>query len=74
MISEEIKNKIKFLYTEKKYDELIDFTEKSTLPEERPSGLINLLGISYYSRKNVTDNDIQNALSNQLFYQNSNVI
>ncbi len=62
MISEEIKNKIKLLFIEKKYDELIDFTEKFTLPEHRPSGLINLLGISYYSRKNVIDNDIQSAL------------
>ncbi len=62
MISEDVKNKIKALYIEKKYDELIEFTEKYTLPEQRPSGLINLLGISYYSRKNSTDQDIYNAL------------
>ena len=56
MISEEVKNKIKALYIENKYDELIEFSEKFTLPEERPSGLINLIGISYFSKKNSTDN------------------
>ena len=62
MISEEVKNKIKALYIENKYDELIEFSEKFTSPEERPSGLINLIGISYFSRKNSTDHDIYNAL------------
>ena len=63
MISEEIKNKIKSLYLEQKYDELIDFTEESTLSEHRPSGLINLLAISYYTRKNSTKDDIFKALN-----------
>ena len=63
MISEEVKNKIKALYIEKKYDELIKFTEKSTLPKDRPSGLINLLGNSYYLKNNPSKEDIYNALS-----------
>ena len=63
MISEEIKNKIKSLYLKQKYDELIDFTEEFTLKEHRPSGLINLLAISYYSRKNSTKDDIFKALN-----------
>ena len=63
MISEEIKEKIKNLYIHKKYEEVIEFTEKHTLPEERPSGLINLVGNSFYLKKNPTKNDIFNALS-----------
>ena len=63
MISEEIKNKIKGFYIEKKYDELIKFTEKSTLHKDRPSGLINLLGNSYYLKNNPSKEDIYNALS-----------
>lgn len=63
MISEEIKNKIKSLYLKQKYDELIDFTEEFTLKEHRPSGLINLLAISYYSKKNSTKDEIFKALN-----------
>tara|TARA_Y100000768_G_scaffold388361_1_gene383792 strand:+ start:717 stop:2429 length:1713 start_codon:yes stop_codon:yes gene_type:complete len=62
MISEEIKNKIKILYVEKKYDELIEFTKKYTLPDDRPSGLINLLGNSYYLKNDPSKEDIYNAL------------
>ena len=51
MISEEIKDKIKNLYIQKKYEEVIEFAEKHTLPEERPSGLINLVGNSFYLKK-----------------------
>ena len=72
MISEEVKNKIKALYIEKKYDELIKFTEKSTLPKDRPSGLINLLGNSYYLKSNPSKEDILNALSLLLFHKSGN--
>ena len=63
MISEETKNKIKALYIEKKYNELIQFCEKYTSADERPSGLINLLGNSYYLKNNPSKEDIYNALS-----------
>ena len=63
MISEEIKNKIKDLYIQKKYDEVIEVTEKFTLPEERPSGLLNLVGTSYYLKRNPTKEDFCTALS-----------
>ncbi len=62
MISKEIKDKIKNLYIQKKYEEVIGFAEKYTLPKERPSGLINLVGNSYYLKRNPTKNDISNAL------------
>ena len=51
MISKEVKNKIKSLYLEKKNDELIDFIEKFTDTQNRPSALINILAISYHSKK-----------------------
>ena len=63
MISEEVKNKIKSLYLEKKHDELINFIEKSTVAQNRPSALINILAISYYSKKNPTEDDFHIALN-----------
>ena len=63
MLSEEIKDKIKALYIQKKYEEAIEVTEKFTLPEERPSGLINLVGTSYYLKRNPTNEDFCIALS-----------
>ena len=62
MIGEDLKNKIKNLFMQKKYEEVVEITEKFTLSEERPSGLINLLGISYYSKKNPSKQDIKKAL------------
>lgn len=63
MISEEIKDKIKNLYIQKKYEKVLEVSEKYTLLEERPSGLLNLIGTSYYSKKNPTKDDLQQALS-----------
>ena len=63
MISEEVKNKIKILYQQKKYEEVIDFTEKFTKFKECPSGLINLLGSSYYLKKNPTVDDFYKSLN-----------
>ena len=63
MISEEIKDKIKNLYIQKKYEEVIEVSEKFTLPQERPSGLINLIGTSYYLKKNPIKEDFRLALS-----------
>ena len=48
MISEEIKNKIKILYSQKKYQELIEFSEKFTSNDEIPSAILNILGLSYF--------------------------
>lgn len=63
MVDEEIKDKIKNLYTQKKYEEVIEVSEKFTLPKERPSGLINLIGLSYFLKKNPTKEDFSIALS-----------
>ena len=51
MISDEIKEKIKKFYSEKKYEEVIKFSEQFTNQDERPAGLINIIGLSYYQKK-----------------------
>tara|TARA_Y100000768_G_scaffold113420_1_gene83603 strand:+ start:237 stop:1934 length:1698 start_codon:yes stop_codon:yes gene_type:complete len=63
MINEETKNKIKYLFSEKKYIQVIKEVEELTDPQERPSGLINLLGISYYLKKNPTKDDYYKSLN-----------
>ena len=63
MISEEVKNKIKSLYLENKHDELINYIEKSTVVQNRPSALINILAISYHSKKNPTLDDFHQSLN-----------
>ena len=63
MISEEVKSKIKSLYLEKKHDELVNFIEKSTVAQKRPSALINILAISYHSKKNPTSDDFHQSLN-----------
>ncbi len=63
MINEETKDKIKNLYIQKKYEEVIEVSEKLTIAEERPSGLINLIGTSYYLKKDPTKDDLSTALS-----------
>ena len=62
MISDEIKNKIKNLFSEKKYEQVIEISEKFTSADERPAGLINIIGISYFLKKNKDKNDIEVAL------------
>ena len=64
---------LKTLYIEKKYDELIKFTENSTLPKDRPSGLINLLG-NFETLSNSINwlNKSSNQLSNLNIKKNNN--
>ena len=63
MLNEEIKNKIKILFSEKKYEEVIETSERFSSPEDRPAGLINIIGISYFLKENRNENDIKTALS-----------
>ena len=63
MLTEEIKNKIKILFSEKKYEEVIETSERFSSPEDRPAGLINIIGISYFLKENRNENDIKTALS-----------
>ena len=51
MLTEEIKKKLKTLFSQKKYEEVIVISEKHIPPEDRPAGLINMIGISYFLKK-----------------------
>ena len=63
MLTEEIKNKIKILFSKKKYEEVIETSERFSSPEDRPAGLINIIGISYFLKENRNENDIKTALT-----------
>ena len=62
MISDDIKNKIKDLYLQKKYEELIEAYEKIPTHEEKPSALLNIIGLSYFLKKNANEKDINFSL------------
>ena len=62
MISDDIKNKIKDLYLQKKYEELIKASEKIPSYEEKPSALLNIIGLSYFLKKNANEKDINFSL------------
>ena len=51
MISDEIKLKIESLFAKKKYEEVINITEKFIKKEERPAGLASLIGSCYFLKK-----------------------
>ena len=63
MISDEIKNKIKTLYTQQKFQELIDFSKKFIPEDQRPSPILNIIGLSYFLKKNSTEEEINLSLS-----------
>ena len=66
-------SKIKKLYQEKKYTEIILEIEKLTTEKNRSSILHNLLGVCYASRKDRTEDDVKGALDNfkRAFYKDN---
>jgi len=66
-------SKIKKLYQEKKYTEIVLEIEKLTTEKNRSSNLHNLLGVCYASRKDRTEDDVKNALGNfeKAFYKDN---
>ena len=62
MIDKKVEDEIKNLFLNKKYEEVIKFSEKYTVPYKRPSSLSNLIGISKILKKNVSETDVQSAL------------
>tara|TARA_E500000178_G_scaffold343913_1_gene391396 strand:- start:1302 stop:3002 length:1701 start_codon:yes stop_codon:yes gene_type:complete len=66
-------SKIKKLYQEKKYTEIVLEIEKLTTEKNRSSILHNLLGVCYASRKDRTEDDVKNALGNfeKAFYKDN---
>ena len=63
MISDEIKNKIKILYTQQKFQELIEFSEKFIPENQRTSAILNIIGLSYFLKENSTEEEINLSLS-----------
>ena len=55
--------KLKKLFQEKRYSEVVFEIEASTSEKNRSSALYNLLGVSRASQKGKTDRDIQYALN-----------
>ena len=62
MISNEIKKKIEIFFSEKKYQELIDFADKHIKSNERPPGLACMIGTCKFLKKNKTKEDLLSAL------------
>jgi protein O-GlcNAc transferase len=62
MIDEFTKRKIENLFSEKKYEELIKFSELSIEPSKRPSSLSNLIGVCKIFKKDRSKDDIHSAL------------
>ena len=75
-MDDHFKKKIKTLYEQKKYNELINLVEKNIIEENRPAGLINILGIEKFYKDNLTNKDIFEALScfEQAFIKGQNSI
>ena len=63
MISDEIRNKIKILYTQQKFQKLIEFSKKFIPEDQRPSPILNIIGLSYFLKKNSTEEEINLSLS-----------
>ena len=51
MVDKKVEDEIKNLFLKKKYEEVIQFSEKYTVPYKRPSSLSNLIGISKIVKK-----------------------
>ena len=57
-----LEKKINKLFIKKKYNELIELTEKSTIPNKRPASMTNIIGISKILKKNRTEQDVSSSL------------
>ena len=62
MDEEAIKEKIKNLFNQKKYKELIYIAEQNFTKNQRSPGLINLIGVAKFYKEDVTREDIQESL------------
>ena len=51
ILNEDLKNKIKNLFQEKKFIELINLIQNKIEPNQRPASLWNLMGVARLSKK-----------------------
>jgi len=63
MISSAIKQQIEKLFSEKKYQEVIEISDKFISENERPPGLSSILGTCKFLKNNNTEEDIRSGLS-----------
>ena len=57
-----LEKKINNLFLEKKYNEVVKLTEKSTIPNKLPASMTNIIGISKILKKNRTEDDVSSSL------------
>ncbi len=62
MISAAIKQQIEKLFSEKKYQEVIDISNEFINEKERPPGLSSMLGTCEFLKKNRSEEDIKSGL------------
>ena len=63
MISSAIKQQVEKLFSEKKYQEVIEISDKFISPNERPPGLSSILGTCKFLKENGTEEDKRIGLS-----------
>ena len=57
-----IEKKINKLFLEKKFEDLIEISEKFTVVNKRPASMANIVGVSKILKKNRTEADVSSAL------------
>ena len=62
MTKEDLINQVKKLFSEKKYEELIELVERNQQFKNNNLEIINLFGISKFLKKNRSDEDIRSCL------------
>lgn len=60
MLDDDLKKKIINLFKENNYQKVLELTENIE-PKVRPAGLENIIGISKYNKKNLTNRDLEEA-------------
>ena len=63
ILNEDLKNKIKNLFQEKKFIELINLIQNKIEPNQRPASLWNLMGVARLSKKNPTKENLVLAIN-----------
>ena len=57
-----VEKKINKLFLEKKFEDLIEISEKFTVVNKRPASMANIIGISKILKKNRTEIDVSSSL------------
>ena len=71
ILNEDLKNKIKNLFQEKKFIELINLIQNKIEPNQRPASLWNLMGVARLSKKNPTKENLVLAINDFITFDAS---